>query len=68
MKKKEFANRGGWSLKNWFLLYDIPRSTGYKMIKEGHGPKVSYLPGTSKPLVTVEADAEWRASLNESAA
>jgi hypothetical protein len=44
-------------------LEQISSTTYHKMMKEGHGPDVSIIPGTRLRRITPEAHREWRARM-----
>ena len=62
------TDRAGWRIPEWGARYGLSRSTAYKLIKEGNGPRVARVPGVDKSIITVEADAEWRAKLDNQTA
>jgi len=64
----DLTERAGWTIPNWGKRYDFPRSTAYALIKSGNGPRVTKIPGMNKSIITVEADAEWRAKLENAGA
>jgi hypothetical protein len=41
----------------WCRFRDISRTRGYRLLKEGRGPRI--LSVGKKRIVTPEADAEW---------
>jgi len=58
-------DRVGWSIPEWGARYGYSRAFSYRIAKSPHGPRVTNVPGTTKNIVTIEADAEYRAQLNE---
>lgn len=64
MKQLDKTDRAGWSVAEWGTRYGLSRAAAYKIVKEGNGPRITTIPGTTKRIVTLEADAEYRSRLN----
>lgn len=58
------TDRAGWGITEWGARYGFSKATSYRVIKAGNGPRTSFVPGTTKQIITREADEEWRARLN----
>lgn len=57
----------GWPIPVWARRRGFGKTTAYKIIAEGRGPRVIY-PTNSRPIVTAEADREWLERMNGEAA
>lgn len=57
--KSTKRERAAFTIDEWCEHRRIKRPTFYKMRRVGKGPKVHY--ALTKPLISVEADAEWLA-------
>ena len=51
--------RHGWNISEWCDLYGFSRAFYYKLGKQGKAPETISVGGIR--LITVEADASWRA-------
>jgi hypothetical protein len=58
--------RGSFTIDEWCEHRRVKRSTYYKMRQLGQGPRLHY--ALSKPLISVEADAQWQAEREAEAA
>ena len=57
----------GWPVTLWAHRRGIGKTTAWKMIGEGRGPRLIY-PTAKRPIVTAEADREWLERMNGEAA
>lgn len=51
--------RHGWNVSEWCNLYGFSRAFYYKLAKQGKAPNTLSIGGVR--LITIEADANWRA-------
>jgi hypothetical protein len=52
------AGRGAYTIREFCARHAISRSMFYKLRNSGKGPRLKYV--GVKPIITTEAEADWR--------
>jgi hypothetical protein len=56
---KEPIERVAWSISEWAARYGYSRSSGYRIIDSGQGPRLTWF-GNGRAMITREDDEAWR--------